>query len=606
MTTKPVLVFLHGVGDGDPTDKWKLQLSQSLTELSYPALENIEIIIPKFAHALKGVDEVEKVPPRTHKRPSRADAPHIRREFERRMSAIEFKLGKQDRGTGILGVEQGIYAAVEHSPKMVQASNYLSNDALRAQVLRRVLSKIPPSGKLVLVGHSLGSVIAADLLLRLPENIEVTGFITIGSPLGHSSFNVDKVWDSLREPPAHLSWWVNFWNPADLVTSGRGLSSQFPWMTDYKVTSKARHPIKAHSAVEYLSSPAVTEAIGYALYGSQSKELVIRSSAIEIKPSETETLAILALRYAHLINARLEGDLKTRYHGALRQVQATLIDGIVGWNSDNGRATASSISRLALDLSDPTAELPVPLPGIHVSIDEAIDPLSALVSENVIRPFEITIPIEIKQKALEDLSAELGLTSLFGADIFAAAKRAHETLAGQKLVNWKRWSAVGLGAVALVAATGGLVIAAAPGLAGAALLTSALASFGPGGMVGGLITAGSLAGVGGGGLAFGLASSSTSAADLESVIERMLAKEILREIRNLPSDPAIWQILAETEIQVRREYERLDEFSDANAPGLNEIRTKLTSIERALEYLRKNGHEPKLELEGQEGLAEQQ
>ena len=604
MTTKPILLFLHGVGDGDPTDKWMAQLSQSLTELSYPSLEDVEVIAPKFSHALKGVDDPEKVPPRVHKKPSRADAPRIRREFERRMSAVEFKLGKQDRGTGILGAEVAIAAAVDYVPKMAQASNYLRNEALRAQVLRKVLSKIPSSGRIVLVGHSLGSVIASDLLLRLPEDIEVIGFITIGSPLGHSSFDIDKVWDSLKEPPAHLSWWVNFWNPADFVTSGRGLSSRFPWMTDYKVTSKVRHPVKAHSAVEYLSSPVVTEAIGYALYGSKSKELVVRSSAIEVRLSETETLAIMALRYAHLIRMRLDGDLGQRYEGALRQVQATLIDGIQRWNTEQHRATSSSITRLALDLADPTAELVIPHPGTYLHIDTAVDPFCALVSENIIRPFEITVPLDIKQKALEDLSAELGLSSAFGGQVFEAAKRAHETLSGQKIVNWKRWGAVGLGAVALVAATGGLILAAAPGLAGAAMLTSALASFGPGGMVGGLITAGSLAGVGGGGLAFGLASSSTTAADLESVVERMLAKDILRKALNLPLDPAVWQVLTETEIQVRREYERLDEFSDANAPGLNEIRNKLTSVERALEYLRENEHEPKLEFESRDGLVE--
>ncbi len=604
MTTKPILLFLHGVGDGDPTDKWKDRLSQSLSELSYPALENVDLIVPKFAHALRGVDETEKLPPRVHKRPNRTDAPQIRREFESRMAAIEFKLGRQDRGKGFPGIATGVGLTLNYVPLMVQALNYLKNDAMRAQVLHRILSKIPSSGKVVLVGHSLGSVIAADLLLRLPEDIEVVGFITIGSPLGHSSFNVDKVWDNLSEPPAHLSWWINFWNPTDLVTSVRGLSSRFPWMTDFKVVSNHPDPKKAHSAVEYLSSPVVSEAIGYALYGSRSKELVSRHSDVEVQPTETEALAIMALRYAHLISMELDGDLKNRYLGALRQVQANLIDGIQRWNAEQGRTSASSIARLALDLADPTAELPLPRPGTHVPIDLAIDPFLALVSENIIRPFEITVPLGPKQIALANLSAELGLTSSFGADVFDAAKRAHEILAGQKMVNWKRWSAVGLGTAALVAATGGLILAAAPGLAGAALLTSALASFGPGGMVGGLITAGSLAGVGGGGLAFGLASSTTSAADLESVVERMLAKEILREIRHLPLDPAVWQILTETEIQVRREYERLDEFSDTNAPGLREIRNKLTSIERALEYLRKNGHELSFEFDIHDGLGD--
>lgn len=594
MTTKPILLFLHGVGNGDPSDNWKHQLAQSLSNNGYPALDGVELIVPKFAHALRGVDEAEKLPPIVHKRPSKSDAAQIRRNFERRMSGIEFKLGRHDAGRGHVGVPLMIDAGVEFAPQMVQASNYLKNSDLRAQVLKLILSKLPSSGRLVLVGHSLGSVIAADLLLRLPASIEVIGFVTIGSPLGHSTFNIDKVWDNLKEPPAHLSWWVNFWNATDLITSGRGLSSVFPWMTDYKVSSGTNNPHKAHGAVQYLGIPVVAEAIGYALYGSKSKELTTHIGDVAAQLNDTEYLAHLALRYAHLISIRLEGDQKNRYQGALRQVQATLIDGIQHWNSEQGRTTPAALSRLAFDLADPTSIPPVPSPCAHLNVDQAIEPLSALVSENIIRPFEIAVSPETKQKALEDLSAELGLTSAFGTNVVTAAKQAHEILTGPKIVNWKRWTAVSVGAVAIVAATGGLALAAAPGVAGAALLTSALASFGPGGMVGGLITAGSLAGVGGGGLAYGLASSTTSAADLESVIERMLANEILRELLHLPMNPAIWIALTETEIQVRREYERLDEFSDANAPGIGEIRRKLTAVQRAIEYLSKQGHEPTL------------
>jgi hypothetical protein len=50
--------------------------------------------------------------------------------------------------------------------------------------------------------------------------------------------------------------------------------------------------------------------------------------------------------------------------------------------------------------------------------------------------------------------------------------------------------------------------------------------------------------------------------------------------------------LVETEIEVRREHERLDEFSDESAPALKELKRKTEAIERALKYLRDNGLEP--------------
>jgi hypothetical protein len=44
--------------------------------------------------------------------------------------------------------------------------------------------------------------------------------------------------------------------------------------------------------------------------------------------------------------------------------------------------------------------------------------------------------------------------------------------------------------------------------------------------------------------------------------------------------------LVETEIEVRREHERLDESSDESAQSLKELKRKIEAIERALKYLR--------------------
>jgi hypothetical protein len=87
------------------------------------------------------------------------------------------------------------------------------------------------------------------------------------------------------------------------------------------------------------------------------------------------------------------------------------------------------------------------------------------------------------------------------------------------------------------------------------VITSALATFGPGGMIGGPLTAGTLVTAGGGGIAFGLASPGTSAETLEAVAERRLAAEILRKLQGLESDPTVWRIFAAIEIEVRREHE---------------------------------------------------
>ena len=99
-------------------------------------------------------------------------------------------------------------------------------------------------------------------------------------------------------------------------------------------------------------------------------------------------------------------------------------------------------------------------------------------------------------------------------------------------------------------------------------------------------------GAGSGGIAFGLASPGTSAETLESVVERQLAAVILRQLQHLEQDPRVWEMLTDIEVEVRREHERLDEFSDDSAPGLKELKRKIVAIERALNYMRANKLEP--------------
>lgn len=591
MSDKPILLFLHGVGTGDPDGHWKVRLSESLSHIGYPGLESVKVIAPRYAHALKGADGPETLPPLTGKPPAGDAARQNRREFERRTAAIEFRLGSQDPGPGVLGGDTLVDFAVA-IPLFEQARNYLRDPEIRAQVLNRILSKLPDHGRMVLVGHSLGSVIAADLVRRLPSGIEVVGMVTIGSPLASASFGVDKLRETLQEPPTNLAWWVSFWDWHDPVAARRGVSSAFPWMIDFQVRTRALGPVAAHQAVEYLSHDVVAEAVGFALFGSRSKELAPVETGVEVPLDTAESFALLALRYAHLIKMRLESDKRDRYTGTLRSVQAMLIDVLKAKREESGRPLPSLVARLSLDLSDPRAVALEPLPARHLSKEEAVVQLTVIGSENVILPFEITVPPQARQKAMEELAAEMGLGSVFGTDIFSAAKAAQEALGGSRGVNWVKWGAIGAGAAAVVVATGGLALAAGAGLAGAAAITSALAAFGPGGMIGGLLTAGTLVTAGGGGIAFGLASPGTSAETMEAVVLRQLTAEILRKRHGLESDPSVWRNLVVMEMELRREHERFDEFSDDTAPSIKELKQKITTVERALAHMKALGLEP--------------
>lgn len=549
------------------------------------------VIAPRYAHALKDSDESLPLPRATVKQPARDKVRQNRRDFERRTAALEFRLGRHNHGTGWGGAELVVNGSAS-LPGFRQVRKYLGNADVRAQVLHLILKKLPASGQIVIIGHSLGSVIAADLLQRLPTGLEVVGMLTIGSPLASGRFDVDKLRESMQEPPTNLAWWVNFWNVLDPVAAHRGLSSVYNWMLDFRIGTGFNHHV--HDAESYLSHDAVAEAVGFALFGSRSTEIVSVDHGVDIQLDPSELTALVALRYAYLLKSRLNGEQAARFAGALRQVQATAVNEIRQRNRAAGRPLPSEIARLVFDPSDSDALVPEPLPSRHLTKEDAVTLLTVLASENVIRPFELNVDRDKWLGAMQELTAEMGLGSQYGTHVFEAAKRAQDVLSGGLMVNWKKWGALGAGAVALVLATGGLALAAAPGVVGAAVITSALAGFGPGGMIGGLLTAGTLVGAGGGGIAFSLASPDTTAETVEAVIQRRLAAAILRKRQNLEPDYTLWRILSANEIAFRREYERLDEFSDDSALGLKELKKKLETLERAMKYLSENGLEPEL------------
>ncbi len=48
MANAPILLFLHGVGDGDPDGAWQAALETSLARLGYPDLTGVRVIAPKY------------------------------------------------------------------------------------------------------------------------------------------------------------------------------------------------------------------------------------------------------------------------------------------------------------------------------------------------------------------------------------------------------------------------------------------------------------------------------------------------------------------------------------------------------------------------------
>jgi hypothetical protein len=165
MREKPILLFLHGVGSGDPEDAWQTTLEASLSRLGYPGLEGVHVVAPKYPNGLRGVDDRTPLPKVVVPAPRGSAAKANRRDFERRRTAMEVLLGSDDRGAGIVGVGQLAPVVAEAGP-FEQARNYVTKPEIRAFVLQRILDHLPLRGRVVIVGHWSDPGIARSAVLE--------------------------------------------------------------------------------------------------------------------------------------------------------------------------------------------------------------------------------------------------------------------------------------------------------------------------------------------------------------------------------------------------------------------------------------------------------
>ncbi|MGW5385341.1 trypsin-like serine peptidase [Nocardia sp. NPDC003963] len=139
---------------------------------------------------------------------------------------------------------------------------YLDDERVRKDVLDTVLTDMPTGGELILVSHSLGTVVAMDLLTQLPREVTVSLLVTAGSPLG-----LDGVYSKLlsggANRPERVGAWLNTWYAGDPIAIGCPLRRA--WGPDLRELPVENPGERAHDIAEYLAHAAVAAAIGQKL-----------------------------------------------------------------------------------------------------------------------------------------------------------------------------------------------------------------------------------------------------------------------------------------------------------------------------------------------------
>ena len=143
---------------------------------------------------------------------------------------------------------------------LIETYLYLSNPQFMQEVHQRILKHIREGEEYIIVAHSLGSVIAYQLLANPSKHFTAQRFITLASPLAFRVIQCKMSTPSIR--PQNLTGeWHNFYSQDDFLTAFPLTEAPFnfqPPIINQKIFTFANQP---HEIVGYLQHPSVVRSI---------------------------------------------------------------------------------------------------------------------------------------------------------------------------------------------------------------------------------------------------------------------------------------------------------------------------------------------------------
>lgn len=579
------LVYLHGIGKRTPGRKWLSALNESLEEAGYPSVSAGQVIAPNYYSLLLTDGIKAKHPDKTYNRPREAEEARARMAFERRQADVQRMLQQ------VGGVHAFGFHRMPESPAAVlqargaksgrgfglgQVRRYVNNKANRGAILQYIIDALVSHEleDIVLIGHSLGSVVAIDLLDHLPPEIRVRRFVTIGSPANNRALR-EAAGLLLKDfPYARVDDWSNLFSNLDAVTGGRGLASTFPGAQDFSIDLGGL----AHSAQRYLRHRALGMLVGDAFCPRERLASSAMQSDVVVRMTDEEADMLLKLHFGRLIADKIKRKETTRRYEAVLNLIQDEWASLAAQTAAPGAALAPEVQAII------AGKLP-PLPSLRWEITEAVEVLAQLTTTAIIAPYEIEVD-DADLDALPNMAIAMGLSSGTGEKVATAVKQIDSLVGKSGRLRW--WAVAGVGAALLIAAPVGLVAAAPASAFGAAAVTGGLAAFGPGGMIGGLATAGGLASTGAAAATLGAMKGlrgSGNSADLLAAARHSVTVEYARKLLDLPTDPTVWRELTELETQLAAQLNRLQTFSDEKAPSIRQLLAAKGTVAKLTKFM---------------------
>lgn len=568
------IVYIHGIKADTATTEWASALESALRRRGRGGLatRGIRLFGPAWREELDGpeLDTEIEAPDLTYRRSGDDEYDQAVGRWSLKQAELERALLR--RGTlrsGPLGLMPNDALDRAASPVaervLSEVGRYCRDASRRNACLHAVLQQIPENDDLVVIAHSLGSVLALDVLYHLPPGNNVKLLVTVGSPLGRevARRHLRRVRD--RFPAERVGPWLNVVGQWDPVAAGRGIAGPFPEALDVFVDTGMK---TSHFAAAYLDQDVIADAIDVALTPPPSTGGV----ALEQRASDWHLPALVQSQMALRIEQRMQPGDRRRRFGLASAVRAAEMH-------DQLEAGPS------LDLSIDNSER---LRG-RFTPGDATAVLLATCMSNVITPYEIDYEGKAEERGLEDLASDMGYPTVRARYVLSAELEARSYHGAKR--GWQKKALLAAGLAALVAAPY-LVAAAAPaGLAGGAGVVAGLAALGPGGMVGGLGMVGLVGGAGGAAIAGGLTTGSAAMVE-EKVIYLHALALAERKLDEAHHRAMVWKVLIEMETALATEATRLERFSDDRARVLKELEQKQISVAKAIDALTSSGLGP--------------
>ncbi len=264
---KKIILGIHGLGNKPPKRLlarwWRTALEEGLSAIGHPRhLFQFRLVYwAEFLHPQPLNPEV-----RNKKDPLYVDNPYIpsrpgKENRRKKISKRVFDYFERQLYKIILKEDMSIdYGAVEdlfirryfrdldiyYSKQCRNRKNVLcqARDVIRGD-LARLLRKYRRKD-ILLIAHSMGSIIAYDVLTQSVPDIRIHTLVTMGSPLGMPVVMLKILSEQRKKPQKHLAaktpenivgTWYNFSDPEDKVATVYNLGE------DYKENSRHVRPI---------------------------------------------------------------------------------------------------------------------------------------------------------------------------------------------------------------------------------------------------------------------------------------------------------------------------------------------------------------------------